>query len=142
MSEVPVSRRIRPGWRRRGCLAAWLAAVLALAPLAQPASPAAAAALAGASDSIASRNDAARDADVPIAGSRPAQPIGQGILSPSLLAEAAFAPPPAKPPMLRPLAAAAPRIAARASGPLEDVARDVFHRSSVGSARTPTGPPS
>jgi hypothetical protein len=76
-----------------------------------------------------------------MAGSRPAQPIGQGILSPALLAEAAFAPPPAKPPLLRPLAAAEPWVAARATGPLEDVARDAFHRSSVGSARTPTGPP-
>jgi hypothetical protein len=140
MSEVPVSRPRGPGWQLRSWLAAWLAAVLALAPLAQPASPVAAAAPAGAPDALASR-DGTRDASLPTAGSRPAEPVGRGILSPSLLAEAAFTPPPAKPPLLRTLVAAEPWVAARATGPMEDVARDVFHRSSVGSARNPTGPP-
>lgn len=142
MPEVPVSGRARRAWQVRTCLAAWFAALLVLAPVAQPSLPAdVAAAPASSEESLASPDDL-RDASAPAAGLRPAQPLGQGILARSLLAETAFGPPPAKPPLLRPTAAAGPLVAASATVTMTDVASEVFHRSSVGSARTPTGPPS
>jgi hypothetical protein len=141
MADVPVSGRARPAWQVRTCLALAFAALLALAPVARPALPAAAAAPAGSEESLASHDDGSRDAGAPTAGARPAQPLGQGVLARSLLAETAFGPPPAKPPLWRPTAVTGFPVAADASVTMADVASDVFHRSSVGSARTPTGPP-
>ena len=141
MPDVPVSGRARPAWQVRTCLALWFAALLVLAPVARPALPADAAAPAGATESVASQDDGSRKTGAPTAGARPAQPLGQGILSRSSLAETAFGPPPAKSPLQRPTAAPEPRVAAAATVTMADVASDVFHRSSVGSSRTPTGPP-
>ena len=142
MPDVPVSRRARPAWQVRTWLAAWFAAVLALASVVQSTLPVDAAAPASAPESLASRDHGSPDAGAPAAGSRPAQPLSQGILARSLLAETAFGPPPAKSPVLRPTAAPGPLVVADATVTMADVASDVFHRSSVGSARTPTGPPS
>jgi hypothetical protein len=143
MPDVPVSRRARSAWQARTWLTAWFAAVLALAPVVQPALPVDAAAVpASAPESLASSDHRSPDASTPAAGPRPAQPLSQGILARSSLAETAFGPPPAKSPVLRPTAAAGPLVAASATVTMADVASDVFHRSSVGSARTPTGPPS
>jgi hypothetical protein len=141
MPEVPVSSRGRPAWRVRACLAMWFAALLGLAPVAQPALPVDIAAVPASSEESLASPDGARDASAPAAGARPAQPLGQGVLARAWLAETAFGPPPAKPPLLRPTAAAAPLVAASATVTMTDVASEVFHRSSVGSARAPTGPP-
>ena len=142
MPDVPVSGRARPAWQVRTCLAVWFAVLLALAPVVQPALPADAAAVpASSEESLASYDDGSRDAGAPMAGSRPAQPLGQGVLARSLLAETAFGPPPAKSPLWRPTAVTGPLVAVDATVTMADVASDVFHRSSVGSARTPTGPP-
>ena len=102
MPDVPVSGWARRAWQVRTCLAAWLVAVLALAPVSQP--PADAAAVpAGTGESLAPRHAGARDASVPTTGLRPAEPLGcQGVLARSLLVETAFGPPPATCRLYRP----------------------------------------
>jgi hypothetical protein len=139
MSDVPSSGRKRPARLVPTCLAV----LLAIAPIAQRMLPADAAAVpAGSEQWFDSRDRGAPDASAPEAGLRPAEPVSQGVLARSLLAEPAFGPPPAKSPLFRPTATAGPPVAPDATVTMAEVARDVLQRSSVGSARTPTGPPS
>ena len=67
----------------------------------------------------------------------------RGILPRAPYVEVSLAPPPDKAPPLHPVAAheawSAPEAAG--TGRLERTSADIFHRSSVGTARTPTGPP-
>jgi hypothetical protein len=133
-----VLARAHRGERLQPWLAAWLAALLILAPFARPSLPVdlAAAAPAAASEALA-RHDAERQQ--PPAGLRSAPPLTLGILARPLLVETALGPPPAKLPLLRP-ASDQPVVHAGAPAPA-GAPQLVFQRSAVGTARTPTGPP-
>jgi hypothetical protein len=74
------------------------------------------------------------------AGLLPAQPLTLGILSRLSLVETALGLPPLKPPLLRPVAEQ-PLLPRHANTVPGGESRVVFERSSVGTARTPTGPP-
>jgi hypothetical protein len=121
------------------CLAAGFAALLAVAPFARPSVPVdlAAAPVAGPEALVA--HDGAEDQH-PAAQLRPAQPSAPGILSRASLLEITLALPPVKPPLLRPVADP-PALALQATTALGGESREVLQRSSVGTARTPTGPP-
>jgi hypothetical protein len=135
---VPVARRARevrswPSW-----LAASFAVLLAIAPLARPPLPVdltPAPARSGAA--LAVRGDAG----APASRVRPAEPIDLGVLARWSWLETKPALSPAPPAAGRPRVAgralaAASAIRAHAGNP-----RGVFHLSSVGTARRPTGPP-
>jgi hypothetical protein len=137
MPDGPVSRRADRAWRLRGCLAAWFAALLAIAPVAQPSlliDPAA-----GQPAAVQGHGSAATME--PAAALQPTQPAGLGILSRPSPVETALGPVPAQPPVHRPGAADRVVIASDAAKAPKAAARAVFQRSSVGTARTPTGPP-
>lgn len=139
-SEVPVGARARRGDTLQRLLAAWFAALLAIAPFARPSLPVELAAVPAASpEAVVARDDVPESQ--PAAKLRPAQPVTLGILSRPSLLETRLGLPPVKPPLLRP-AVDQPVPAAQAKAALGGEPRSVLHRSSVGSARTPTGPPS
>jgi hypothetical protein len=71
---------------------------------------------------------------------RPAQPLALGILSRLLLLETTLGPPTDKPPLLR-TTADQPVLALQPLTALGGELRSLFQPSSVGTARTPTGPP-
>ena len=136
-----VARAHRGNWLHRW-LAPWFVALLAVAPFARPSLPVESAALAAvAVDSLIAPEDGSAQAKQPAAGTRPAQPLSLGILSRLSSVETALGLPPAKPPLLRPSAPEVPRGAGQAPTAFGDL-RQVFHPSSVGTARVPTGPPS
>jgi hypothetical protein len=91
-------------------------------------------------DSIAAYDEA--QANQPGARLRPAPPSNLGILSRLSLVETALGPAPLRSPLLRPHAAHRPAPAPQATTGFGSDVTDVFHRSSVGTARKPTGPPS
>jgi hypothetical protein len=134
-----VGARAHRGDMLQRWLAAWFAALLALAPFARPSAPVELAPLAAASQEALVAHDAAQGKQ-PAAGLRPAQPFTPGILSRLALLDTTFGLPPAKPPLLRP-AADQPVLAMQTTRALGGETRSVFQRSSVGTARTPTGPP-
>jgi hypothetical protein len=120
-------------------LAAWFAALLAVAPFARPSVPVELAAAPAASPEALVAHDGPQSKK-PAAGVRPAQPFTLGILSRLSLLETTLGLLPLKPPLLRP-AADQPVLARGAATVLGGEPRGVFQRSSVGTARTPTGPP-
>lgn len=121
-------------------LAAWFAALLALAPFARPSVPVELAAVPAAPpEALVAHDDA--QGEQPATGLRPAQPLALGILSRPSLLETTLGLPPVKPPLLRP-AADQPVLASQVTTALGGEPRGVFQRSAVGTARTPTGPPS
>lgn len=130
MFDGVVSRRADRARRWRGCLAAWFAALLAIAPVVPPALPI----------DLGAANLRSDGATEPAARLEPAQPAGFGILSRPLPVETAFGPAAAKSPLHQPAAADRWLVAADTVEAPKAPAR-VFHRSSVGTARTPTGPP-
>jgi hypothetical protein len=138
-TEVPVLARAHRGERLQPFVAAWLAALLILAPFARPSLPVdlAAAAPAAASEALA-RHDAERQQ--PPAGLRSAPPLTLGILARPLLVETALGPPPVKLPLLQ-AAAHRPAPAQVGATVLAGDPTPDFQRSAVGTARTPTGPP-
>jgi hypothetical protein len=117
--------------------------VLALAPFAWPALPVDLAPARAASGSwlIAQDGDLAQ-AREPAPRVRPAQPLALGVLARWSGFEVKLGPTPHKPPLFPLNAADRPQPAPRASAALLGDHRAVFHRSSVGTARRPTGPPS
>ena len=136
---MPVGARAQRGVMPQRWLAAWFAAILAVAPFARPVVPVELAALAAASpETFVSQDDA--QPKQPVAGLRPAQPFTPGILSRLALLDTAFGLPPVKPPLLRP-AADPPVLATQTTRALGGETRSVLQPSSVGTARTPTGPP-
>jgi hypothetical protein len=139
-NEVPVGARTRRGDELQRWLAAWFAALLAIAPFARPSLPVDVAAVSGASPEALIAHDDAQ-AKQPATGLRPAQPVALGILSRLSLLETTLGLPPVKPPLLRP-AIDQPVPAAQVTTALGGEPRGVFQRSSVGTARTQTGPPS
>ena len=133
---MPVGARAHRGkWLQRW-LVAGLAVLLALAPFAHPSSTLDL--VAAAAESVASfEGDAASQPAL-----RPAPPSSLGILSRLAGLETALGLPPAKPPLLRPSAPEAPLVAMQAATAFGGDIGPIFHRDSVGTARTPTGPPS
>jgi hypothetical protein len=122
-------------------LAASLATLLAIAPFARPSWTGDLFALA--TVSVAVHDDGLAQASEPAAGLRPTQPWGLGILSRLSLLETAFGLPPAKKsPHSRLDLADAPLLAPPADKAFGLNVVRAFHPSSVGTARTPTGPPS
>jgi hypothetical protein len=119
-------------------LAAWLAALLVLAPFARPYLPVdLAAAAPAAAEELAPREG---EHQQPRAGLLSAPPLTLGILARPPLVETALGPPPVKLPLLRP-AADQPVLAYAGAPALAGAPKPVFQRSAVGTARTPTGPP-
>jgi hypothetical protein len=119
-------------------LAAWLVAVLAIAPFARPLVPIELAAPAVSPEALVMLDDT--QGKKPAAGVPPAQPFTLGILSRLTLLDTTHGPPPVKPPLLRTAAHQPLRAVQAATAPGVEL-REVFQRSSVGTARTPTGPP-
>jgi hypothetical protein len=127
----------------RSWLAVWFAALLAIAPIARPSLPVEQAAASAASvQSFELRDQPTAKAEEPGSRLRSAQPSAAGVLSRLLPVETTFGLPPLKPPLAW-LAAADPALVApRAIVAFSGDIGEAFHRSSVGTARTPTGPPS
>jgi hypothetical protein len=128
----------RGHWQLRCCLAAWFAALLAIAPFTRPSLPAHLGAGSTFPEALVAQGDL--HGEQPAAGLRPAQPANLGILSRLSLVETALGLPPLKPPLLRPVAEQPP-LPRHANTVPGGEPRVVFERSSVGTARTPTGPP-
>ena len=120
-------------------LAAWLAALLSVAPLARPFVPIEVAALPASSPEGLVAQDGAQS-ERPAAGVLPAQPLTPGILSRASLLETMLGLPPVKSSLVRPVADQPVSSLQATTAPGIDL-RGVFQRSSVGTARTPTGPP-
>ena len=120
-------------------LAACFAALLAVGPFVRPSVPVV---LAGAplasADAVVAHHHAPDKK--PAAGMQPAQPFTPGILSRLVLLETMLGLPPVKSPLLRPVADQ-PALALQTTTALGGEPREVLQRSSVGTARTPTGPP-
>lgn len=132
------ARAHRGDWLRRW-LAAGVAVLLAIAPFTHPSSTLDFFAAASA-QSVATFDDDA--ASQPVPALRPAPPSSLGILSRLSLLESALGLPPVKAPLLRPNAPEAPLAAVQVATACGDDIGQIFHRDSVGTARTPTGPPS
>ena len=133
--------RAHRGARLQRWLAVWCGILLAIAPFTHPSlsldGPVAAAAV----ESVAAYGDGIAPADDPAARLRPAPPLASALLSRLSSLETTLKLPPVKSPPLRPSAPEGPLAAGWASAALDRAIGPVFHRSSVGTARTPTGPP-
>jgi hypothetical protein len=139
-TEVPVVARARRGDKLQPWLAAWFAALLAVAPFTRPSLSVDLAAVPAASlEALGAHDDA--QGKQPATGLRPAQASNLGILSRLSLLETTLGLPPVKSPLLRPVADQ-PVLAASGTTTSGGELRQAFQRSSVGTARTPTGPPS
>jgi hypothetical protein len=139
-AEVPLSARAHRCDKLQRWFAACFAALLAIAPFARPSLPVDLAAVpAAAPEALVAHAEA--EGKHPAAELRPDQRFTLGILSRLSLLETTLGLPPVKPPLLRP-AADQPLAALQATTKGGGEPRGVFQRSSVGTARTPTGPPS
>jgi hypothetical protein len=138
--EVPVRARARRGLQLQRLLAASLATLLAIAPFARPSWTVDLFALAAVAAAI--HDDGPTQASEPAAGLRPAQPWGLGILSRLSSLESALGLPPGKSPHSRFDPADQPLLAPPVDKAFGVGLARIFHPSSVGTARTPTGPPS
>lgn len=127
----------------RCCLAAWLGIVLALAPFARPSLPVdLAPARAPSGFWLVAHDDGLAQARESVPRVRPAQPLALGVLARWSWLETKLGPAPTKPAPAPLSAADQPLAVPKAIGALTGDTREVFHRSSVGTARRPTGPPS
>jgi hypothetical protein len=120
-------------------LAASFAVLVAIATFARPSVPVELRSVPAAFPEALVAHDDARSKQ-PATKLRPAQPLALGILSRLSLLETALGLPPVKPPLLRP-DADQPVLALSATTALGGEPREVLQRSSVGTARAPTGPP-
>jgi hypothetical protein len=137
---VPVAGRASQVRQLRCCLTVWFAALLAIAPFVRPSLPVdVAAGPAAPVDSLVAQ-DGTDQAKHPATGPRPAQPLMLGILSRPSVLETTLGLPPPKPALLRLSAADQPLLARQVATALGGD-RKVLQRSSVGTARAPTGPP-
>ena len=135
---MPVGARANRGERLQRWFAAWLAVLLAIAPFASPALLVELAPVSAAAEALVAHDDGGEQ---PTAGLRPAQASTLGILSRLSLLKTTLGLSPVKPLLLRPAAdLPVPRLQAGAA--LGTDLRWILQRSSVGTARTPTGPPS
>jgi hypothetical protein len=136
--RVLVGRRGHRAWQLRRCFALWLVALFAIAPFNRPSLPVELAAVSAVPETLVAQGDL--QGDQPATRLRPAQPSTLGTPARLSAVETAFGLPPVKPPLLRPVAEQ-PVAARHATMALGGEPRVVFERSSVGTARTPTGPP-
>jgi hypothetical protein len=126
----------------RRCLAAWLGILLALAPFARPSLPVDLTPARAASGFwLVAHDDGMAQARETAPRVQPAQPLALGVLARWSWFETKLGPAPTKPPLGRLSASDQPRPAPKSIGALTGDTREVFHRSSVGTARRPTGPP-
>ena len=127
----------------RSWLAVWFAALLAIAPVARPSLPAEQAAASVASvQSFDLRDQLTAKAEEPGSRLRSSHPSLPGVLSRASPVETTFGLPPLKPPLAWSGAADASLVVPRTIAAFGGEFRGAFHRSSVGTARRPTGPPS
>jgi hypothetical protein len=136
---VPAGRRSRlADWLCR-CLVICLAVLLAAGPWGHaPVQDAGLWLPAGATSSPRFLEEP--EADDPVAGLRWSPPPVLGLLSRAAPVEPSPGLPPPKASLQRPGAAVEPLLASGAIGSLQP--QGELHRSSIGTARTPTGPPS
>ena len=120
-------------------LAACFAALLAVGPSTHFSVPLVLAAAPAAAQEALLAHDGA-EGQQPAAELRPDQPLTPGILSRASLLETTLGLPPVKSPLLRPVADQL-ALALQTTTALGGEPREVLQRSSVGTARTPTGPP-
>jgi hypothetical protein len=126
----------------RRCLAAWLGILLALAPFARPSlSVDVAPARTASGFWVGAHDDGMAQARESAPRVQRAYPLAHGVLARWSWFETKFGPAPTKPPLGRVSAADQPLAAPKAIGALTGDTRAVFHRSSVGTSRRPTGPP-
>jgi hypothetical protein len=135
--DVPVDRQAGGARRMRGWLAVWIALLLAGAPVARPHLPPVSAPPLSASDE---RMLAPAAATAPAVR---AHQLAPRVLPRLLYVEAALAPSSAKAPPIRPRGIDQVLVLPEETGAGigGGDTGEVFHRSSVGTARTPTGPP-
>jgi hypothetical protein len=138
-SEVPVGTRAHRGRRLQRWLAASVAVLLAIAPFVRPSWTIDFAAAAVSIETVAAQDGDLPQANQPAAGLEPAQPLTPGISS-RLSPETSLGLLPVKSPLIRPAASDQPLGAIQVVTAFGG--EQVFHRSSVGTSRTPTGPPS
>ena len=138
---MPVGRRAHRGKSRQRWLGLGLAVLLAIAPFARSSLTADLALPAASVESVVAHDDGSAQAKQPAAGPRPAQPLNLGILSRLSSLEKSLGLLPVKSPPMRAGMADQPRGAIRATAAFGDAIGQTLHRSSVGTARTPTGPP-
>jgi hypothetical protein len=134
-----VLERARRGDKLQPWLAAWVAILLAIAPFTRPSLSIDLAAVPAASIEALVAHDGGEGRQ-PATGLRPAQASNLGILSRLSLLQTTLELPPVKSPLLRP-ASDQPVLASGGTPTFGGEPRRAFHRSSVGTARTPTGPP-
>jgi hypothetical protein len=137
-----VNARAHRGKRLQRWLAAAFAVLLVIAPFTRASLTVHLAAVAAASaEVIAPGDERIGQAKQPAAGLRPAKPSTLGILSRLSSLEPPPGLPPAKSSLIRPSAPAMALAALPATAAFGGDVGLAFHRSSVGTARAPTGPP-
>ena len=140
---MPAAMLAHQGRRLQSFLTVWFAALLAIAPIARPSLPVEQAAARAASvQSFDLRDQPTAKAEDPGSRLRPAQPSAPGVLSRLSPVETTFGLPPLKPPLAWSGVANTSLVPPRAIAASDGEIGEAFHRSSVGTARTPTGPPS
>jgi hypothetical protein len=127
--------------QQRRCLAAWFAALLAIASFTHPPLPVHLAAVAAALAESPAAYDGIAQPSEPATLVPSAQPSNPGILARLPWIETTLELSPAKPPLLR-MAVEPPGLASRVRAAFGGEIERTFQRSAVGTARTPTGPPS
>jgi hypothetical protein len=128
--------------QQRRCLAAWFATLLAIVPFVHPAVPVHLVAVAAVSAESPAANDDGITRPSEAATLVPSgQPSNPGILARLPWIETTLELSPAKPPLLR-MAVEAPGLASPVRAAFGREIGRTFQRSAVGTARTPTGPPS
>ena len=138
---MPVGTRAHRGKSRQRWLGLGLAVLLAIAPFARSSVTADLVLPAASVESVVAQDHGSEKAKQPAAEQRPVQPVNLGILSRLSSLEKSLGLLPAKAPPMRVGMADQPRGALRASAAFGDDIGQAFPRSSVGTARTPTGPP-
>ena len=142
-TEVAGAALARRARQLSGCLAVWIAALLAITPVARPSLPLEATATrAAVAHSFDLRDQATAKPEERGSRLRPAQPSVPGVLSRLLLVETTFGLPPVKPASAWLSAGDTSLVTSKIVGAFGGETRGAFQRSSVGTARTPTGPPS
>ena len=131
--------RAHRGDKLQPWLAACFAVLLTIAPFTRPSLSIDLAAVPAAAQEGLVAHDGA-EGQQPATGLRPAQAFNLGILSRLSLLETTLELPPVKSPLLGP-GSDQPVLASGGTATFGGEPRRAFHRSSVGTARTPTGPP-
>jgi hypothetical protein len=141
MVDVPGDRRTHRVRQLRGCLALCVAVLLAITPLAHLAlAVAPQLALAASAPSYASGGDVLHRGEEPALGLQGERP-NAGILPRLLHLEGALPPPPQKPALARVHASLDLASKPKREGRPDGGTGTGLQRSSVGTARAPTGPP-